>query len=256
MSDTGVKNLIPTIKQAGEALMSLWPGSRNGGQALTITAKNDGTFVSQADIKSNQIILDGISRLYPDDAMLSEESVHDISALKKASRVWVVDPLDGTSSFIAGRDDFSILVALVEDKTPTHGVMYFPARGLLVTAEHGRGAYLNGGRLQVSSAKELGEGRVYIRNFECARPELACPMMDSGLAFLKVATGELDGAIIQMTTHREWDIAAPMAVLFEAGGLVTDETGSPIKCGIGQITYKFVVASNRALNKQLQALIA
>jgi fructose-1,6-bisphosphatase/inositol monophosphatase family enzyme len=248
-------SLISIIKQAGDALMSLWPGSHTPEESLNVTSKNDGTVVSQADMRSNAIVLGGISTLYPGDAILSEESPHDVATLKKASRVWVVDPLDGTSSFIAGRDDFSILVALVENNRPTYGVMYFPARKLLVTAERGKGAQCNGEALRVSSATEPSRGRVYIRNFECRRPEVASPMMDSGLAFLKVASGELDGAIIRMTTHREWDIAAPMAVLLEAGGMVTDETGAPIKCGTGELTYKFVVASNTHSHQQLQALI-
>jgi fructose-1,6-bisphosphatase/inositol monophosphatase family enzyme len=80
-------------------------------------------------------------------------------------------------------------------------------------------------------------------------------MMDSGLALLKVANGELDGAIIRMTTHREWDLAAPMAVLREAGGRVSDQTGAEIPCGRGIVDFSYCIASNGLIHEELQAII-
>ena len=80
-------------------------------------------------------------------------------------------------------------------------------------------------------------------------------MMDSGLALLKVATGELDGAIIRMTTHREWDIAAPAAVLLSAGGCYSSETGDPVRLGVGDVEFAYFIASNGLVHEQLQALM-
>jgi fructose-1,6-bisphosphatase/inositol monophosphatase family enzyme len=81
-------------------------------------------------------------------------------------------------------------------------------------------------------------------------------MMDSGLALLKVAQGELDGAIIRMTTHREWDIAAPAAIIRSAGGVVTNETQLPIRFGTGRVDFQYLIASNGVIHKELQALIS
>jgi myo-inositol-1(or 4)-monophosphatase len=148
-----------------------------------------------------------------------------------------------------------VLVTNCERFVPTFGVMFFPARDLLVLGEQGRGATANGAPLAVSGTETLQPGRVYIRNFESLRPEVASPMMDSGLAFLKVANGELDGAIIRMTTHREWDLAAPMAIVREAGGRVSTELGTEIPCGRGEIDFQYVIASNGRLHKELQGII-
>jgi myo-inositol-1(or 4)-monophosphatase len=79
--------------------------------------------------------------------------------------------------------------------------------------------------------------------------------MDSSLALLKVACGELDAAVIRMTTHREWDIAAPIAVIREAGGMITDETGVEIQCGLGGVSFTYLVASNGCVHKEILKLI-
>jgi myo-inositol-1(or 4)-monophosphatase len=255
MSDHRPTDLIPSIQQAGELLMQLWPGATATADALGIRTKADGTLVSQADMQSNERVLAAIREMFPHHAILSEESPSDVDALARSPRTWVVDPLDGTSSFLHGRDDFSILVGLCENLVPTAGIMLFPARNLLVIGEQGRGATANGRQLSVSGAQTLEPGRVYIRNFESLRPELACPMMDSGLALLKVANGELDGAIIRMTTHREWDLAAPIAIIREAGGSVVTETGAQVQCGRGYIDFQYVIASNGTLYQQLRGII-
>ncbi len=261
--------LSAAVRQAGDVLLSLWPGRGQVGIAaspdLKTASKADGSPVTQADLLSNQILIAALNRLFPKDAILSEESPFESGELEYSRRTWVIDPLDGTRSFVNGDDDFSILVALCEDFIPVYGIMFFPAQGSFVTAGRSSNggdnqalfakALCNGETLSVSRAGELHPGRVYIRNFECKRPELASPMMDSGAALLKVANGELDGAIIRMTTHREWDIAAPTVVIEAAGGMVTDETMFPIRFGRGRIDFKYLIASNGAVHKELQSVI-
>jgi 3'-phosphoadenosine 5'-phosphosulfate (PAPS) 3'-phosphatase len=249
------EELIGSVKRAGELLLTMWPGKSHRDKSLDVREKSDGTLVSQADLASNTILIEAITRLFPHDAILSEETPADGKALARAKRTWIIDPLDGTSSFLNGRDDFSVLVGLAEAGVPTLGVMFFPVLGKLVVSRPGQGALINGAKLAVSTSRELLPGRVYIRNFTCVRPELACPMMDSGLALLKVASGELDGAIIRMTTHREWDLAAPSAVLFSAGGSISDETGVSIRFGRGVIDFQYAIASNGIIHEQLRALI-
>jgi len=247
--------LLTAVRSAGSLLLSLWPGAAGQKECLQAESKADGTLVTQADVGSNCVLIDALKRLFPSDAILSEESPIDVQELQRAQRVWVIDPLDGTRSFVNGLDDFSVLVALCENSSPVYGVMFFPARDQLVTAAQGSPALCNGVALAVSKSVTLQPGRIYIRNFECRRPELAAPMMDSGLALLQVARGELDGAIIRMTTHREWDIAAPAAVIRAAGGTVTTETASQIKFGRGTVDFQYLVASNGLIHQQLQDVI-
>lgn len=247
--------LICAVRQAGAFLLSLWPGAVGQKEQLQTESKADGTLVTRADLGSNRILIEALARLFPNDAILSEESPFSLEELRQARRIWVIDPLDGTRSFVNGLDDFSVLVALCEDSVPMYGVMFFPARDQLVTAEQGSPALCNGVVLAVSKTATLQPGRIYIRNFECRRPELAAPMMDSGLALLQVARGEIDGAIIRMTTHREWDIAGPAVVIRAAGGMMTTETASQIKFGNGAIDFQYLIASNGIIHKQLQEVI-
>jgi fructose-1,6-bisphosphatase/inositol monophosphatase family enzyme len=256
MADQRIDKLIQAIEEAGSLLLRLWPGREGGSKdGLGIQSKSDGTLVSEADMQSNSLVLGALRDLFPSDAVLSEEIAPNLDLLRRSERTWIVDPLDGTSSFLHGRDDFSILVALSERHDPTLGIMHFPARGLMVLGRRGEGATCNGTPLRVSHHTQAQAGRVYIRNFESKRPELASPMMDSGLALLKVANGELDGAIIRMTTHREWDLAAPMAVLLEAGGVVSDQTGAEIRCGTGVLDFSYCVVSNGLIHQELLGLI-
>jgi myo-inositol-1(or 4)-monophosphatase len=169
--------------------------------------------------------------------------------------VWIIDPLDGTSAFLEGRDDFSVLVGLSVDQRPAAGLLFLPARNQLLSAEAGKGAFLNGSPIRVSDAIEPRPSHVYVRRFSSKAPELESPMMDSGLALAKVACGELDGAMIKMTTHREWDIAAPMAILREAGATVTDEHGLEIPLGTGGINFEYFVASNGRVHQSLLKII-
>lgn len=255
MSDSRFDEVVFAVQRAGAMMMRLWPGATGNQESLGVQSKSDGSPVSQADFESNEIILAALKRLFPDDAVLSEESPIEKDALARASRVWIVDPLDGTSSFVQGRDDFSILVALSVHRKPIFGVMFFPARDILVVAERGHGVTRNGTPLKVSQADTLRPGMVYLRNFECSRPELGCSMRDSGLALYQVACGELDGAIIRMKTHQEWDLAAPMVVLLEAGGVVSDQTGGEVPCGSGSIDFQYFIASNGLVHQQLQGVI-
>jgi 3'(2'), 5'-bisphosphate nucleotidase len=251
-----IEQLVQSVKQAGALLLDYWPGAGRGADGLQIKEKADGSLISKADLESNQIILEALTRLFPNDAILSEEVPSDAAALARSNRIWVVDPLDGTASFIHGRDDFSVLVGLAEKGVPTFGIMLFPALGKLIVTYPDRGVLSNGERIAVSTSTELLPSRVYIRNFISSRPELASPMMDSGLALLKVASGELDGAVIKMTTHQEWDLAAPAAVLLAAGGMITDQTGAPLRFGRGIIDFEYTIVSNGIIHKQLQHLIA
>lgn len=256
--DPNLSELVRVVLHAGALVQQYWPGAPSHGVSTgerEIQQKGDGTPVSKADYLSNAALTEGIQRLFPGDAILSEESAYDVDELRRAVRTWVIDPLDGTSAFLEGRDDFSILVALCERTHPSVGIQYFPARDELLLAQQGRGAWLNGAPLQVSSLERCRESAVYIRNFDLSRPELASPWMDSGMAFAKVARGELDGAILRIVTHREWDIAAPISIIQEAGGRVSDEDGGPVPCGIGSLQCRYVIASNGRVHDELLMLI-
>ena len=254
--DPKFETLERTVREAGAFLMSKWPGGSTKDASLTITQKADGSLVSAADMGSNEILMNALSLLFPNDFILSEEIESNPADVRAASRVWIVDPLDGTSAFLEGRDDFSILVGLSVDRVALAGLMYFPARDIMYLAHQGAGVLRNGSRIAVSPSKEPRLGRIYARHCSLTNRELESPFMDSGLAFAQVATGELDGAVVRMKTHREWDLAAPMSVLLEAGAKVSDETGRPIEIGLGEISFEYFVVSNGLCHEAILGLIA
>ena len=255
LGENEIAQLTKIVRQAGAILLELWPGSTQSTSALGVEQKNDGTPVSIADFRSNEFLCESLQDLYPGDALLSEESAFDKDELRKASKIWIVDPLDGTNAFLQGRDDFSVLVSRWSNGKPEIGFMFFPARQQLVFAHKDSGVFCNETSIRVSTSLQCRNQRVYIRNFESTSPLLASPPMDSGLAFFKVANGELDGAVVRMVTHREWDLAAPIVAILEAGGKVSDENGNAIVCGNGDIPYRYFVASNGNCHSELLRLI-
>jgi myo-inositol-1(or 4)-monophosphatase len=264
VEDDDVKTLLEAISQASRELLQLWPGrdvkasKEVTSSSLGVQTKEDGSLVSQADFRSNEILIKALREVFPADTIISEEGVGEgLERAKGAglagglpyhshssTRYWIIDPLDGTSSFLHGRDDFSILAGCWQAGVPLLGIMNFPVRKLLVIARSGQGCSVNGKLVSVSTFVEPRPGCVYMRNFTPKFPELACSPRDSGLALLEVASGELDAAIIRMTTHRVWDLAAPIVAILEAGGTVTDEMGRPIVCGSEELSAKYVIATN------------
>lgn len=254
-TDISFLQLTSSVREAGALLLSMWPGQQGQGVHLSVSQKGDGSLVSAADMASNDLLTKAIRSLYPSDYIFSEEIASDPAIVAAAKRVWIIDPLDGTSAFLEGRDDFSVLVGLSVDHRAAAGLLFLPARNQMLSAEMDKGAFLNGAPIRVSDATEPRPGHVYVRRFSSKAPELEAPMMDSGLALSKVACGELDGAVIKMTTHREWDIAAPMAILREAGATVTDERGLEIPLGMGGIHFQYFVASNGRVHQSLLTII-
>lgn len=254
------------VRRAGAALLAFWPGAPKSDASKSAAAehrppdlgveyKGDGSPVSQADYAANEILVSGLQQLFPNDSILSEEIPRDPSA-KQSQRLWIIDPLDGTRSFLNGNDDFSVLVALCEGPRPMHGWLNFPARQTLAIASRGDGAQINGERAAVSTVSAIRPARVYVRNLTLARPELTYPeWLDSGCAMLMLASGEFDGVIIKLLTHREWDLAAPAVLIEEAGGRVSDEHGNAIAFDQGGMPCRYFVASNGIVHDELLQLI-
>src|SRR3569623_1264106 len=114
--------LTALVAKAGAAILSV-----NRGR-MTIDGKVDGSPVTAADLASDRIIAEGLARLCPDVPVLSEERVH-LATPPSAGSLFVIDPLDGTKEFIAGRDEFTVNLAIVTDGVPLFGIVCAPALG-------------------------------------------------------------------------------------------------------------------------------
>lgn len=241
------------VRRAGEILMEHWP--RVGYAEFKIDTKTDGSNVSEADYASNEHLVQTLNQIFPSDGIVSEEGVAAVDQ-QRNGRVWIIDPLDGTSSFLNGRDDFSVLVALSDRGEIVYSLMLFPAKDLFAVSERQAGALLNGVRQRVSAAASIRPARLYARNYEPLNSECVYPdRMDSGMAFLQLARGELDGVVIRMTHHREWDVAAPLLLVEESGGRVTDEHGRAVRFDRPGLGYEYLVATNEQVHSQAIATI-
>lgn len=250
-----LKELHDRVIAVGQLLLEYWPGNPQVQPGtLTIEQKSDGSSVTSADYKANELLQVALRTLYPGDAIISEES--PLPEGPRPNSVWIIDPLDGTQSFIDGKDDFSILVAHVSGNVVDRAIMYFPALNISAVAQKGRGAFINGQPARVSTSSSPGNEKIYVRNFDLQHPSFYTKKMDSGRAFLAVATGEFDGAIIRMGRHNEWDLAAPALVIQEAGGRISAENSDWFEFNQGYLQHGWFIASNSAVHANLVDLIA
>jgi myo-inositol-1(or 4)-monophosphatase len=180
------------------------------------------------DLEVDALLRTRLEALLPDAGWLSEETVDNPDRLSR-SRVWVVDPIDGTRDYIRGRRGWAISIALVEDGRPIIGVLDAPARDEVWRAATGQGATLNDVPIRAGDRTEFAGARV---------PTDALPKIDSDLVLvekpnsiaLRIAMVASDRADLVATLRwgHEWDIAAAVLIAAEAGATVTDALGQPL----------------------------
>ncbi len=209
------------------------------GKTLNIQfkSKNNQNLVTQVDKLSEKAILSLLQKRFPAHNFLGEES----GGQENNSRyTWVVDPLDGTTNFAHAYPFFCVSIALLKDKKPVAAVVYDSLRNECFTAEKGRGAFLNGRRLNVSKIGTLEESllctgfayavretRYNLDNFEKFVLKAQGVRRDGSAALnlAYVAAGRFDG--FWERGIQAWDMAAGVLLVWEAGGQVTDLTGKP-----------------------------
>ena len=223
-------------REAGEIIRSGYnprPGYRN---AFKVKYKGAIDLVSEIDLQAEKLILDRIRSEFPQDSILSEESGGE---KHKDCCVWYVDPLDGTINYIHGLPLFCVSLAYVENGETKLGVVYDPVRDECFTAEQGKGAFLNGDPIRVSSAANLNESLLVtgfsydIRKIEAnnidnfaefsTRSRAVRRLGSAALDLCFVAAGRLDG--YWELDLFPWDIAAGALIAKEAGALVTNLRG-------------------------------
>jgi len=209
---------------------------------------------AEGDKQSNELILQRLAELHPGDAILSEESADDPVRLD-ADRVWIVDPLDGTREFLAGRDEFTVNLAIITGGVPIAGIIAAPARGRVwrgvvgIKAERLR--LLEDGADQaqpISTRTWPREGAVAAvsrSHFDPATDAFLAKLgpvtrsaSGSALKFCQVAEGGAD-VYPRLATTCEWDVAAGQALVVAAGGAVTTPQGLPL--GFGRAAENFRV---------------
>jgi histidinol-phosphatase len=226
--------------------------------ALRVETKADGSPVTIADREAERAARDWVERLFPDDGVLGEEYGESRPG---ARRRWVIDPIDGTKSFVRGVPLWGSLVALCEGDTVLAGAAYFPAVGELVAAAPGAGCWWNGSRCFASATDSLALATALTTDDRFLdRPERRAGWQRLATAasvsrswgdcfgYLLVATGRAEAMVDPILSP--WDAAALKPIVEEAGGVFTDWDGAPTAFGGS------AVATNGPLAARVRALLA
>ncbi len=227
---------------------------------LTVTKKSHSDYVSEVDRAAEQTIIETLLEAYPSHAILAEES----GTQGDSDFVWIIDPLDGTTNFLHGVQQYAVSIALMHHGVLTQAVIYDPTKNDLFTATRGRGAFLNDRRIRVSKRIQLadaliGTGFPYT-NFDHEEAYLAIfrefmkkssGLRRPGAASLDLAwtaTGRFDGFF--ETGLKPWDIAAGALLITEAGGMVSDLNG-----GDGFLKSGHICAGSPLIHEQMLKII-
>ncbi len=252
--------LLPAVRAAvlaaGGTAMGYFHGTHRRWE------KGPGQIVTEADIAVDRQLREVLTAMLPDAGWLSEETADDGSRLDRR-RVWVVDPIDGTRSFAAGKPEFTVCVALVEDGRPVLGIVLNPATGELFEALRGGGAFLGGSRIHARDPGGLAGARIGISSTERHREALAAalpgavPTAIGSLAYklVLIAAGSLDGYVSRRRSH-DWDIAAAELILAEAGAVLTDAAGDPIGYAQPLPVRQGLIAAAPTLHRELLARLS
>lgn len=266
--DRELRVALELAREAGAAILDHYQGP------LKIEQKADADDrepVTQADRLANEIIVARLGHEFPDDGILAEESVDTKRRLDR-SRVWMVDPLDGTTGFIAGNGDFAVQIGLAENGECVLGVVYQPVSGVLYRAVRGGGTWVE--RPERQTEKIYVSDRSEIREMRLAASRShRSPRMDQVVTAFGIkeevrrgSVGIKIGLIVEqqcdLYVHlsprtKQWDTCGPEIILSEAGGQLTDLFGRRLRYNLPDVQNRNgIVASNGVVHDQLvQALM-
>jgi myo-inositol-1(or 4)-monophosphatase len=235
--------LTETVRAAGALALSLFRTE------LKNWTKGASSPVSEADIAVNDLIQQQLRSARPDYGWLSEESADDETRLGKPL-VWIVDPIDGTRGYLAGREDWCVSVALVENASPVLAAVFVPASDEFFFAARGQGAARNGVPVFATPGTALDFSRVagpkpLVERLSRSGEITLYPRIGSlALRLCRVAEGRLDAAFAGGQS-RDWDLAAANLIVQEANGNMTALSGDSILYNRREVTHGVLVAAGR-----------
>jgi myo-inositol-1(or 4)-monophosphatase len=236
--------LTKTVREAGALAHSMFRTE------LKKWTKGASSPVSEADIAVNDLLEDRLRSATRDYGWLSEESVDDEARLGKPL-VWIVDPIDGTRAYLAGREDWCVSVALVHGDSPVLAAVFAPASEEFFFAVRGAGATCNDKPVHATPGAELDFPRIagpkpLIEQLNRGPGEISLhPRIGSlALRLCRVAEGRLDAAFAGGQSH-DWDLAAANLIVQEADGNMTTVSGDSILYNRQVVTHGVLVAAGR-----------
>lgn len=258
---------LELAREAGDAILDFYEGPLDIEQKATA---DDREPVTQADKLANEIIVDRLRQEFPSDGILAEESIDTSHRLNK-SRVWMIDPLDGTTGFIEGNGDFAVQIGLTENGQCVLGVVYQPLSDVLYRAVRGGGTWIERPDFepeqgQVSDHREISTMRLAASRSHRS-PRMGQVVQALGLKeeVLRGSVGIKVGLIVEqqcdLYVHlsprtKQWDTCAPEVILKEAGGRITDLFGRQLRYNHADVQNRNgVVASNGVSHNRIVELL-
>jgi len=252
------KNLILAItaaRKAGTEILKIYRTD------FFYSLKKDNSEVTAADLASDAIIKKVLKKT--DIPIISEES--ETNSKESLDTFWVVDPLDGTASFVKKDNNFAVSIGLVEKGEPICGVVYAPVPNKLYVAEKGMGAYKYSQntykRINVSSTNSVKNSKVYLSiNHLNEQEELLSKKLEinaistssAALKLVSVAKGDADASYYITPNIKIWDVCGGHCILNEAGGKLTSMIGKEVVYSTKDIFLKDgVLASNKIIHKNI-----
>ena len=258
MNKVDVKNIIEkqidNFIYAGKVAIEL----RNKGLIKEI--KSDNTPVSNGDLEVNRIITKKLLELTPDLPIVSEETSHNKSN-KNLTDFWLVDPIDGTKSFLNGKDDFCISIALIKSGRPISAVILNPINKELFEAEKNKGSWLNLKKIYTSKTSKLENSKMCAFKPMFSHPAWKSPWPKmlienkNSIAYRMalVSNGKFD-SMMALNTKSDWDVAAGDLIINEAGGKVTDHKGNQLLYNLENTSKKSIIGTCMSLHDKILEL--
>lgn len=239
LNETVRESVIALAVQAAADILEIYQ------QPFDVEHKADDSPLTAADLASHRRITNGLQKLTPEIPVLSEESAEtDIATRRGWSRLWLVDPLDGTREFVKRNGEFTVNIALIEDGVATFGVIQAPVTGELWWGDLVHGAYRRNSSgeialdvrvpalppLRVAASRSHRDARTeaFMAKMAAETGELETIGVGSSLKFCRVAEGAID-VYPRFAPTSEWDTAAGQAIVEAAGGRVLDPQGRPFR---------------------------
>ena len=229
--------LVDIARRAGDEILRVYETD------FDVDQKDDRSPLTQADLAAHRTIVAGLELLDPGTPIISEESpLPSFEVRRKWRRFWLVDPLDGTKEFVNRNGDFTVNIALIEDRQPTFGVVGVPVRqcvyaggpdGACRLDSSGRTALrcrrMSADAITIVASRSHRDARLeaYLRTVQAGFAHAECVAVGSSLKFCLLAEGKAD-FYPRLGPTSEWDTAAAHAVLAAAGGAVLQLDGAPL----------------------------
>jgi myo-inositol-1(or 4)-monophosphatase len=225
-------------------------------RGFSVKYKEDGTIVTSADLHIDRYLRGRIHGRFPEDGILTEESV-DNAARITWRRVWIVDPIDGTAAFAEKRPEFGILVALCIDGVAVESVAHFPRMNLMLYANVDQGASVDGRPVSVSGAPDI-ETKIAVLSRAHQHLHTASRMpQNPALALVQVIMGEIGACIVACGPNAgEHDYAWASCALTAAGGRLTDAAGRELRYNkVNRCMPPIIVGSNGRVHEKVLRLM-